>query len=606
MKNTRWILLAALLLLVTPVLAGDGEDAEVPADESTAEITTGYQDSGTSGTLIRVAEYEVVDSTPIMGLLWRTSPYANTTFGIQVTNWKTQDNFAIGSELDVDRKIRVKAQSNQFIHRLDHDPLDNLQAVSEIKVTRRTDFNPGDDYLINNNITNILGEFQHPGAKHWTFRAGYFQMHRKGTKQQLNTSHCTSCHATSQTRDVDNKTYDVIAGVHLGVGKVDFDYQYTGRVYQDDAGGITAPYEKGYHPMASPSGSPGVGLVTPFNDRLWYQDGNFSVNNVPETRHDISQFKALATFKPGTTLNFTIVDSVSKNQSTNLQYDFQAYRGKYTMKAGKKWRFNLFAHYEKLQNDTVPIDLVSLNGLLGAPRTSYPGFADPLTFQEWRQQVDDPSLVFNEFTRFSAMNREIGRAGADATWRATRAGWLRLGYRYNSTDREYVTLANGTGKTEAHTLKVGWNQRFRNRVRLHTKLTYRQVDNPYVNVDGAWRLYQDNPDGIAPSPKSPASLQYYQLHGLRAANVSSFATEDLKVRASASWGPKNARWWFTGNVRYRDAKNDELDFTEWQQNTTGVGVNWWVAASRRFNFMVGLDSYRMETDAEAIVPLMDG
>ena len=59
-------------------------------------------------------------------------------------------------------------------------------------------------------------------------------------------------------------------------------------------------------------------------------------------------------------------------------------------------------------------------------------------------------------------------------------------------------------------------------------------------------------------------------------------------------------------MRYRDAETDDLDYTEWSQNTTGVGLNFWFAANAKFHLTLGLDSQMQETDTWFIVPVFDG
>jgi hypothetical protein len=46
--------------------------------------------------------------------------------------------------------------------------------------------------------------------------------------------------------------------------------------------------------------------------------------------------------------------------------------------------------------------------------------------------------------------------------------------------------------------------------------------------------------------------------------------------------------------------------TDWAQDDIGVGVNFWIAAAPKISVMVGVDGFRQRTDAEAIVPVMDG
>jgi hypothetical protein len=235
-----------------------------------------------------------------------------------------------------------------------------------------------------------------------------------------------------------------------------------------------------------------------------------------------------------------------------------------------------------------------------------------VTYEEWVNNVLLPArpgasepVSFSDFDRLSPMDREETRLGADVSWRANRRNSLRLGYKYRSIDRDHIVLNDGTGETTSHTLKASWNYRAARRLRWINTLRYSTIDNPYVNVDGGLRAYSEEPPGIAPSPKSPLSLQYFELQALRVANLSSVPTDELRFRSQATWSPKG-KWALSGNVRYRDAENDELDWTRWEHNTTGFGANLWFAAGPEFQFTLGVDSQTQETDAAAIVPVMDG
>ena len=101
------------------------------------------------------------------------------------------------------------------------------------------------------------------------------------------------------------------------------------------------------------------------------------------------------------------------------------------------------------------------------------------------------------------------------------------------------------------------------------------------------------------------SLQYIELQALRVANLGATPNSLLNFRSQATWSP-SGKWSLSGNVRYRDGENDELDWTKWNTNTQAVGVNFWFAANHKFNFTLGLDSTQQETDASVIVPVFDG
>jgi hypothetical protein len=317
-------------------------------------------------------------------------------------------------------------------------------------------------------------------------------------------------------------------------------------------------------------------------------------------------------------LNVAVVAANTENLNTKLESDLRAYRARYSTKIGRTSRINFWGRYEEIENQDAFVDLVAMNGLDSPYQTGYG--AAPFTFytfQDWRQSLGE-DVVFNSYNRLSAYNRKIGRVGANWIWRPVRRGSLKVGYQYKSIDRDNVVLADGTGKSTSNQIKLAWNQRFRKRTRINAKLSYTDTDNPYVNDRGARRTFAfdaanydpANPItavlGVAPSPLTPQSLQYYQLHVLRMADVSNAATSQLKFLANASYAPKGAKWSLTGTLRLRAAENDELNETEWTQGVAGVGVTAWVAPSPRFYLTAVVDLHRAETETEVIIPLMDG
>lgn len=626
-RNALTLLLLAALVLV-PAWAGDGEDVEPPEDEAEVVLTTGYQGSSVDGEVLRAAEHDDVDNTSIEGLMWRSSPYAKTTAGFDFLRKSSYDSKAAAT-LDVQRVARIRATLDGFIHRTDNDPLDNLQAISEIKTVRRSDLDLGVDYQIRNRLYDVQAEFQHPSVPSLTYRAGYRSMQRKGTRQVLSTAHCTSCHTIGQGRDVDQATNDVTAGVHWTKGDIDLDYEVMGRAFAESGAQPFARYDIALRPAPpgwSPFDSDPLGsrdplnvpadTVAPFNDRVWFQDTNQPIDVIPEVRRQRHKLKFRTGFDGGSALNLMAVVSNTENRTTTNDYDFSAYRASYLAKLSGVSRLNAYASYEKLENKSVSLNFEDIFG--PAPVTSYGGFPGPITYQDWRRAdgtpafLADPIITFNSLTRSSALDRETSRLGLNWVWRPVRRGSFTAGAEWEEVDRDNVVLGDGTGKTTTTELRAAWNQRFRKRVRLNARVKYVDTDNPYMIVGGGLRAYVEDPDnpgsplGVASTPKSPDSLQYYELHTFRTANLSVFPTADLNARVSGSWTPKGKNWSVSANARYRDSDNDELNRTDWTQNHFGVGANVLVAGGSKWLFNLGVDHSVKETDAEAIIPLMDG
>ena len=76
-------------------------------------------------------------------------------------------------------------------------------------------------------------------------------------------------------------------------------------------------------------------------------------------------------------------------------------------------------------------------------------------------------------------------------------------------------------------------------------------------------------------------------------------------RSNVNWSPKGT-WSLSGNARFSSSENDELDYSTWEQDSLGIGANFWMAASPEFFFTLGVDHAVQETDAFTAIPLMDG
>ncbi len=590
------VIIVLALLLGMPVMAYDDDNYEAEEEKETLIWNLGVRSVSTDNALFRVGEYETTGSGPLVGIQWYTSPYEDTTFGIDFHRTDA-DEFNAGLSLDMGRVFRLTATGDGMLHRLGHDPLTNLQAVADIKVVRSTDLEPGALYSIRRKLYEIHAEIFPPSVEGLSFRAGYTQQSRKGYKQILTTTHCTSCHTVGQGREVDSSINDAMIGVHFTRGLISLDYELISRTYEDDGAMPTTFYERGLHPASSGAG---------FDDRLWFQDGFFASGRIPDLEKTIHKFKVAADFESGSGLDFTIVKSDTKNTTAGLDFDFTGYRGRYTWRIGDTLKLNLWGKQDKVESDPVTIDLVSLNGLMAAGVTSYGGTI--MTYQDWRRLVEsDPTLNFESFTRNSVYDRTSTRLGFDTFWRPRKGTSLRVGVRQDTVDRDNTILADGTGETDTTTVKLSWNERVGKKLRFNNSVTLKARDNAYANINGGLRAYDPlAPFPISPaSPKNPESLQYYQLFALRVADLTNTPSDELRYRGTGTWIP-SAKTALNASIRYLDAENDELDFSTLEKDSLGFGVNLWTSPAPDFNFMIGFDHFEQETGVLMAIPLMDG
>ena len=225
MKTKRWmLLLAAAMLVLAPASAYDDADYEPAEDKDEVTVTMGVSPSSSDDSLHRVAEYDATEGDGIFGLSWMTSPYEKNLFSFDVQRMESAD-FDASFVLDLDRVVRVSASGHGLLHRLDHDSLGNLEAVSDLKVVRHTDLEPGAEYQIKHRLYQVRADFHPPVASWLSYRVGYREEQRDGRRQVLATSHCVSCHVVGQGRRIDNSTSDFSFGVHARKGGLDLDYE---------------------------------------------------------------------------------------------------------------------------------------------------------------------------------------------------------------------------------------------------------------------------------------------------------------------------------------------------------------------------------------------
>jgi len=636
MKTTRSVLvLAVALLLALPAAGYDDEDYKPPEAKGEGHLDVGYQDSDTEGNPTLVAQYNDIDANVLAGLKWTNNPYATNQY-LAMIDWTSADQNKAKLGFDFGRTARIDFEHVALPHRLDHDPLYNLQAVSTIKVVRSTDLEPGAMYQLRYSNSKIDGEFLTPSVPGLSFLAGYRMQTREGRKQSLHTGHCSACHTTAQGRDINQKTRDATVGVNFSTGAWDFNYTLLNRSFVENAASPVATFETPFRP-APPPWSPTPDVLpgeTLFTDRLWFPvpgtgapyDSQTAVYDVvPETERIAHNLKIKATVRDKDALNLTFVQSSTTNENTSLSYDFQGVRGRYTWVPGDKLRINFIAKRSTIENDSVFIDLPSLWG--GGPYTTTYGGVGTTTFQGWREWMAanpgpdyraDPQN-FDNYTRYSSLNRTENRLGVDVFWRPLKRGSFRGKLTYKTTDRDNVILADGSGKTTSTKAKLGWNMRFGKRLRWFNTLVYETVDNPYINQQAARRAFQGfRQDGFVfglgdtdlganpgPTPKNPYSMQYYQLQQYRVANLTNVPNTFGRFRTAINWSP-SGRWSLGGNFKYRRAENDELNYSTYARDNYGLGANFWIALGPKVQLTLAADMLKSETDAYIAVPLMDG
>ena len=415
-----------------------------------------------------------------------------------------------------------------------------------------------------------------PQLPNLTFHFKFRDEERKGLEQSIGMSKCTSCHVTGQSRDVDESTRDITAGVTGKFGLLTMDYSFMNREFRENAAAPTRIYD----PALSPGQAFPANYYTAaqgFDNRLLYdyRDGSLRFDETPDSKKDSHILKAKVDLAGNTTVMASYVNSrVESGKSaepgnfsfnganqTTLHSRYDAYGGRLTSVLGKKLTVTVQGRAEKLRDDDVTLTFQTV-----APITVAPGATNPNQFIPTAESLNP--------TRHSSVTRDTVTTGIEAMYRIAPRTTARLGYDYQLVDREDEHL----GTTMTHTVKASVNARPLRTLSTRATLSYKAINDPFHNPDAA--LTPITTQG-APLTVLGGATYGVSLYDRRTADLTSQPDQVIDGSISGTWSP-SARYSVSATYRVKSEEND-LDVSSWKQTTHSPGVSVWYAPSNRVN-----------------------
>lgn len=387
-----------------------GLAAAFPADEPKNEVAIVYTAAGEDGSAEKAAEYRDTDDSP--GARVKIAlPTGQRGLMLLSGHVSTLDDKAMRLDRWMDDHFSVTLDHNEFVHTLSHDPLSNLYAVSDIKVTQATDTDPGKVHRVRNAETALNLDYAVHGYENLMFFVRCRDQGRKGNHQSLVVGHCDTCRIVGYTQQMDQTTEDLTAGASWTGGRWTLKASHMDRSFEENTADLYHTYADARHP---------ANRNYLFNDRIQYDADNGPVpaHVTPESEKTEDRIEVGCAWNTG---DLAAGWSSAKVTNLDLALDFDAMQAGVVQKIGERSLVQFKARSYSIDNDEVFIDTVEPVAVAG-----------PYAGQTYRQKYAyDP-----DWTRYSAMNRDVQEGVAEFQRRFSSKSVFKAGVRYTVIERE--------------------------------------------------------------------------------------------------------------------------------------------------------------------------
>ena len=608
-----------VLLTVLAFLGGFSLQVWAQDDGDTefdVEVGVGYHITDYNGYPGKIGEYQVLDHHSTGPDLHFSGTAQNKDLYLNFDGRYHENNdHEYHFNGDYRRILKQDFSYDRFQHWLDHDGLNNLSATSMGgggkygPKTSHEDFDAGKDYIIKCSEEKSDTVINLPFSKGAQLNVNYRRQIREGHRQALTISHCASCHVTSNGREVDEETEDFKIGATKKFDWLTLSYNYFHREFNERGKSPENPYDDAMHPVDNPNMPLGAPVDKSgnkyFNDRIQYDGTTRPYNVVPDSEKDSHLVKVLASLPMDTTFFASYIHSEVDNRNhnpevatdDNLEMDSDTVSARLTNRSFPGLNLSFKFRYLTIDNDDVYVDVNEPNDSPVGPSANSFWYDPAKTLAAGQYNSFDP-----DFTRESAMSRDVTTLGFDARYQLLKKTSLRLGYEWEEVDRDnYAVDEEGGTETETNTVKVVLNSRPHRKVKARIGYKWQDIDDPFVAVNSVWE------DVAFPSSPNPfgTSTQYWERQDARSYSRSNQPTEVNEITADLTWSIQ-PNLGVTANYRYTDKQNDDVGGSDWEQESHMPSINLWYAPTAKLSFNFSYIYDWTETKALACIPVYNG
>ncbi len=281
----------------------------------------------------------------------------------------------------------------RFLHRLDHDPLDNMSSPASGDEIVSEDLNVGEDYAIR--VQDLKTDFEGNLTKDIKYRINLWLRRRKGERQALGTHHgapgdtdCLVCHVENQRQKIDWVSVRIEPSLEARLGPVTASYSRPMRSFSANDETVTRSYG-GFH--------------------AYDYSGDFPYAVVPDTLSQTDRLRLGVDLPANSRLYSQMYYGDTRNQVRDTRRRYYGYDIRLTSNYSRKLILNGFARFNRQQNQLPPFLVLPASDAVTVPTAIVPPYG-------LRHPVD--------YLRTSA--------GGDARWRPFQQGGLAGGLAFNA------------------------------------------------------------------------------------------------------------------------------------------------------------------------------
>ena len=570
------VLLAFLLIISGLVYAEEG----VKTEKTTLWFGSHYTDFSDNSK--KIGEYNKGENELLPEFrLYYLSTNMNSIFRFTGHYYDDKNIFAFLNTKASD-KFNASVQYRSMVKQESQDLLANLEAREWLpasgtmsgKMLTHEIFDPNADYSTDrkellSKISLMLTE-----KNKIRFEATHRMILKTGTEQSISSTHCFSCHMTSQTQRVDNEQQQFEAGLDGEVSNMQVGYRFGYRSFSSKVDNPQGYYDDAKHPVNGGSGGE-------FGPRMNYDDGWYEINGYPKTEkisHKVKFKKHVGKGYFAGALGY----SKATNKGTDLATDAYNSSFNYAALINPTTRYILKAAYSKYESDSVFVDLPT-----------------------YREGLADSNYYDFDFTRYSIIDRKDVRLSGEIIKRINNqmTGNLKLGYDIANRDN-YPVYDDGISTKKFY---AQGKFRYRKGLKYNTslKVRFEKIADPFVSGRGLFEKSGYGDTLLDPLVPTSTWVFYFQREALRYQDITTQPTQVIDLAWQSNWTVNdkvNMTLGFTGKFD----KNADLDSLDVKHTayTPSLAIN--IMPNEKFSMNGGVSYQYNKSKLPVTVALFDG